>query len=410
MIPLVVNKDEIYVATEKYSATHIRQWNGSTWTTPLTDSMRPAILMKSVVVGTDVFHASRDRNDKTHIKILTKNKYPSDVLIKVNNTIVFNHTGNLTGTNISINLNTGDVLEDCFIDNAQCSVDFSASTWGKLEISDLFVEYNKTNSAILTITDPSEITASVNSGEDYTVAVNISNTGEWNATNISFETVSAGGSPNYNSSITHNCGDSTLANGSSIICNVTFNDLTQNPEPDEKLKVKSIGSDFNDVVYSNSIDVDITVTASPSGGGGGSVPGRCNWKIKDPANKVWNALGHPLGEYARTRIIIDNNETAAIVFNFKTESIEGCKFEHDSLKIEGSSRGVNYAMCPYPDIGDKMSGKIIIEGGDCDSSIKVDIVSNGLGLFLLVIFAGINVYISIIFWMVVLGIIYFSLK
>lgn len=191
-------------------------------------------------------------------------------LIRVNNTVVFNETNYITGTN-KTDLNTNNALEDCNEFEDKCSVDFEGDIAAN-RIFDIYIEYNKTNAAIINIVSPVQITKTITSGDSFTEAINISNTGDWNATNLTFQTISGLSTPNYNDSITHDCGGVNLANGSSVTCNVTFNSITQEPESDEKLKACSIGSDNDDQVCSNSIDVDVTVNAATSSGGqsGGS--------------------------------------------------------------------------------------------------------------------------------------------
>ena len=66
--------------------------------------------------------------------------YPEDVTIKVNDHLVFNHTGNLTGTNTSIDLNS-TYIEEYLQTNNTLPVTFNSSNWGKLEISGLDIYY-----------------------------------------------------------------------------------------------------------------------------------------------------------------------------------------------------------------------------------------------------------------------------
>jgi|SRR3990170_316683 len=73
---------------------------------------------------------------------ILETEYPQNLLIIINSTIIFNNTGNLTGTNTSINLNPTGQLESCFNNNNTCPISFSADDWGQLEISNLDISYN----------------------------------------------------------------------------------------------------------------------------------------------------------------------------------------------------------------------------------------------------------------------------
>ncbi|MCD4759816.1 hypothetical protein K8R33_02930 [archaeon] len=310
--------------------------------------------------------------------------YPENVNISVNGTNVFSLPGNLTGINRSIDLSTA--LESCNEYESVCPVKFSAEKFGTLEISDLFVEYSQTNYAILDIIDPAEITASINSGQNVVQTnINITNTGNYNASSLSFVTVSTGGIPNYNSSISWVCSDNTIINSSSILCNVTFSNLVQNPEPDEKLKIRSIGSDNNDVIFSPGIDVDITVTTSSTGssGSGSGYAGTCNWKVYSPANRVISMLGWYGYKSPEKRFQIFNNESHKVSFNYRLEGLS-CQLSKETQSIEGNSFAYNTITCDYPKEHD--SGIIIIDGDGCSQQINVELngdsVLGFVGIFL----------------------------
>lgn len=476
-------------------------------------------------------------------------KYPKNVVLKINNTVVFNQPNTLNTTNASHPLNNS-LIQDYLTGNNQLPFLFEATDWGGyVRVNNLIITYDTVQSAILQINSPTQITKSVNSGESTTQTnINISNEGDYNATNISFITVSSLGTPNYNDSITFTCeGDKTdvpmaedvtltitptdfnlskgsissgnltslnandsntlniskkleisepsfimdinftvtdfhnfiieylavdesnisffnytantyqkmgmmndtsntfnftnisvtesadfvnnsifkvrLADGpgaskiiaienmnvyrsyttnNSMLCNVTFSSLTQNPEPDEKLKFKAKGSNTGEILFSNGIDVDVTVsTTTPTGGGGGGgIFTRCNWKISRPANQLWTGVGW-YGYATRPQVIqIYNNETFSQSFTFTQQGLQ-CDFAKDNIVIEGSSFGVNEAVCQYPEVED--TGKIIIQGGGCDSSINVAFKSNEFGWFLLMVTGGINVLYALAFWGVLIG-------
>ena len=310
---------------------------------------------------------------------------PSYPELMLNGTGFFNATGNYSGTNYS---SFKEVLESCNDYQAICPLSISAAAWGKIEITGLFIEYNKSYVAVPVINSPSQISTSKIIGESYSFELNVSNIGNWNATNISMETVSAGGTPNLNSSLSHDCGNVTLLTDSSVICNVTFSSLAQSAEFDERLKIGAIGSDSNDLVYSNSIDVDITVTAPvtpTAGGGGGSSYTRCNWKVFDPANRVISSYGWPGYSTSGISLIVYNNETQLINFAFSANGVP-CKFLYDKMTVQGSSYGYNIVVCDYPEDVDR--GKIIIQGAGCDTSVDVVLVSNEFGLAGLYLFGG----------------------
>lgn len=185
----------------------------------------------------------------------------------------WNQTGLFNESNLIVQLNKS-LIQTYVQTTSQVPFHFNASTWGKWEINELFIQYNKSYFADIDIVDPSQITQSVTSGNSYTeTSINITNTGNYNATNISFVTVSGIATANYNDSLSWNCSSATIVNQSSVLCDVTFSSLTQDPEADEKLKARVIGSDNDDIIFSEGIDIDITVTSAPAStptGGGGS--------------------------------------------------------------------------------------------------------------------------------------------
>lgn len=193
---------------------------------------------------------------------------PKDIQCNLNNSVFFNHTNNLTGTNYT---DFSSELETCNNFQTTCPLTCSALGFGILEYSDLFIQYNKTNSAIINIVS-SDITRTITSGDSFTEQVNISNTGDWNATNISIYTVSALSNPNMNAFLSYSC-PTNIPNGTTGTCNVTFTSVTQEPESDEKIKANATGTDTSGVIITqNSKDIDITVnppvSETPTGGGG----------------------------------------------------------------------------------------------------------------------------------------------
>jgi len=340
----------------------------------------------SAVEGIEFFNGyfyTIDYNEDYFYKYKTVD-YPSNVLIKVNDTIVFNHMGNLTGINASININTGNVMENYVDNNATVPIHFLASNWGKLNIFDLFIKYNQTNIANLNFISPSQITKT-STGGDYTVEITMENTGDWNATNCSFRTVSSG-TPNLNDDMTYS-NFSVLTTAQTTV-NLTFS-ISESAEPDEKLQFYCNGTDTGEIVYSDFIDVDITYSVPDSGGGGGKPPKRCNWIIWKPRNKVWIGEGW-YESIAKTNIVIWNNESQSITFNFLTKDLKDCTFEQNNMVVEGNSFGYNIVMCPFP--VEKTIGKVIIEGGGCDSSINTSLEVSVKGLLLSLFFGKMGFY------------------
>jgi hypothetical protein len=192
-------------------------------------------------------------------------EYPNDIIIQVNESIVFNHNGNLTSTNISINLNK-TLIQDYIIKNSTLPIYFTGNNFGALNLLNLSLSWNKTNTALLSFYSPSQITYS---GEDnYQVNIVMNNTGDWNATNCQFQTV-ASGTPNYNSKLSYS--SFSIQNGTSTEVSLTITNINQNSEPDERLQFLCVGTDDSQTVYSDFIDLDITYDAeeTSSGGGGG---------------------------------------------------------------------------------------------------------------------------------------------
>jgi hypothetical protein len=320
-------------------------------------------------------------------------KPPSNINITVNGTNIFSQSGNLTGTNSSIDFTSE--LESCNNFQAVCPVVVTADSFGKLNINNLLVTYNKTNFAILTIDDPSEITGSIESGDSIIQNVNITNSGNYNATNISFLTVSVAGTPNYNSSISFECDNETIVNSSTVSCDVTFSNLILNPEPDEKLKICSIGTDTGDQICSNGIDVDVVVTQPESSGGGGGGSSASDWKVLDPPNRVFNLLGWKGYTTGNKRFRVYNNESSTIYLNVNTIGLD-CELGSKTMEIQGGSTGINTILCQFPEEYDE--GKIVINGGGRTQSIDVVLQSKLIGLYWVYLQGNAyeNVYLAII--------------
>jgi hypothetical protein len=194
-------------------------------------------------------------------------QYPSNVLLKVNGTVVFNHTGDMTGSNNSIDLNAGDVLTTCYQSTPTCNFRFSTDTFGILETKGLTVTYNNSNIAVVSFISPAQITQSTSTYFDTSILME--NTGSYNATGCMFETV-ASGTPNYNSSLSYPSFDIPSGTNKSVILTVTG--VVEDSEPDERLRFYCIGTADSQTVYSDYIDFDITYTppVDTGGGGGGS--------------------------------------------------------------------------------------------------------------------------------------------
>lgn len=335
--------------------------------------------------------------------------YPKNIFIRVNNTVIFNHTANLTGTNRSINLNKNSVLQSCYLKNNRCRIDFSAN-FGKLAVSDLFVQYNKSNFAVLNILTPNQILQALSVGDSFTQRnINIFNSGNNNATNISFVSVSSLGTPNLNDSMSWVCSGSSIQNSTSILCNVTFSNLQISPESDEKLKVRGLNKDSGSVIFSEGIDLDISVSESVSGGGGGRYSAsESKWLIRIPGNRIINNIYGAFG-YSTNPIPIQvyNNQTSTLNFNFRTEGIK-CRFENNDFDVEGFSFGNNRVSCDYPQVSD--SGKIIVSAGGYSQSINVFLASNDIG-YLSILLSGrskeYGLLFPFVFVAIVLGSVYY---
>lgn len=312
--------------------------------------------------------------------------YPQNVSIWINNTRVFNEPGNLSGTNASIELNS-TLINNTVSGNSRLPLNITGINFGVLNIFNITFTYNRTLNAILSFNSPAQITQSISSGSSFTQLVNISNTGNYNATNISFETISQSATPNLNDSITDDC--INITNSTSIVCNVTFSGITQSAEPDEKIRVRAIGTDNNDLIFSSGIDLDVTVTTPTQsvggGGGGGGQPSKCEWRVYRPANRVINALGYSGYKTAPISFQIYNNESQPVSFTYFVQGIS-CQIEKNTELIQGSSFGLNTIQCDYPIKED--TGQIIVLGGSCSQSIDVKLSSSELGLGLTYLSGG----------------------
>lgn len=321
----------------------------------------------------------------------------SNVLGKINGSLFFNQTGEHTSTNYTTFVSG---LETCNNLQVQCPLTITADAWGRETWTSLFIEYNKSNAALLNIVSPLQITASITTGSTYDANnINITNTGDWNATNISFETISTS-TPNLNDSISFVCTSPVIVSGSSVLCNVTFSSIVVAPETDEQLRLRSLnGTNDETSIISNSIDVDITVSAAAlgTGGGGGGQQPRCDWKVFSPYNRVIQKLGY-FGYQSNPSVIqVLNNQSQALSFNYRVEDVD-CQLEKTSQVIEGNSLGQNFVVCKYPVEQD--TGLIVVEAGGCSQSIDVKLVSNQLGLVLTYFFGGAGVVAMIASWTV----------
>ena len=324
-------------------------------------------------------------------------RFPQDVIWKINGTEIFNQPGVLDTNNASVNL-SNTLIQDMLISGSLIDFVVTSSDWyGYESFYDLEIIYDTSNAAVLSIVTPAQITASVFSSDSYTETdINITNTGDYNATSLSFVTVSGGGTPNYNDSISFSCSDVLIDINNSVLCNVTFSSLIQNPEPDEKLKLRSIGTDLGALVYSDSIDVDITITTTQGGGGGGAIGiSRCNWRVWTPRNQIMSLIGSYGYKSNWKTIQIYNNETFSTFFTFNQQGLD-CKFEESSITVEGSSFGNNRVQCIFPPEED--TGQIIITGGGCTSSINVGLKSNMLGLIFTYIGGGAGMAQAFLVW------------
>lgn len=312
--------------------------------------------------------------------------YPKNFYITMNGSTLYSQLGLITDEQ-HIQLNKS-LMQSYLESNGTIPFYFHTDLMGILQVEQPYIDYNNTQIAILNIISPTQITATVNSGDNYIQRnISITNTGDYNATQFDFYTVSGNGTPNYNESLLYSCSDTTIYQDSSILCNLTFISLTQNPEADERLRIKAIGTDINETVFSNAIDVDITViqpTTGGGGGGGGTSFNRCNWKIYRPANLVIKSYGFKGYKTPEITFQIYNNESNKVAFSYSTKGIV-CDLKYTLQNIEGSSFGLNSVQCKYPERYD--TGQIVVNGGGCTSAINVELVSNDLG-YLIILFSG----------------------
>lgn len=191
-------------------------------------------------------------------------QYPENIFLKINNTQVYNLATNLTGLNESRDLNTS-LVQSFLTVNESVPLSIS-STFGKLELYSLFVEYNVTNLAVLSFNNPSAELKISSIGGNHLVEVTLENTGNYNATNCFFRTVSTG-TPNYNNKLSYDIFSVNDYSNTSVFLTVT--DISENSEDDEKLQYYCIGTEENHIIYSELIDFDLTYTFTPDPGSGG---------------------------------------------------------------------------------------------------------------------------------------------
>jgi len=324
-------------------------------------------------------------------------------LIFINHTIVFN-SSNSTKFNLQLNLNT--TLINIILDNLQLiRFDIGGNGVFRQELNNLFIRYNKTNSALLSIVSPSQVTQSVLSGGSFTQAVNITNTGDWNASNITFETISSQGTPNYNGSISHDCSAVNILNGSSVVCNVTFSSLTQAPESDEKLRVRALNASDNlGTILSDSIDLDVTITQPViqpgGGGGGGDIFKQCVWKVLSPANRVIQSFGYYGYKTNPIAFQIYNNDSEGHIFTYTVQGLE-CLLEKNSEPIQGNSISVNRVQCEFPPKAD--TGIIIIEADGCTQQINMGLYSEWYGLLFVYASGGAGIVPALLIYGIIIG-------
>jgi len=85
--------------------------------------------------GCDVASADNDRVFEYDLN------FPTNAIIRLNTTVVWNHTGTFNTTNSSIILNTS--FWDSYLQyNATIPIIISSDTWGQIEVYDLSVNYS----------------------------------------------------------------------------------------------------------------------------------------------------------------------------------------------------------------------------------------------------------------------------
>lgn len=295
--------------------------------------------------------------------------YPSNLTIDVNGTEVFNHSDNLTGTNQTINFTTQ--LQTCVNSFGSCDFLFVSSTLGILNLQNLSITYNFSQSANLEIMSPSEISKTTGGG-DYAVTLTLNNTGDYNATNCSFQTVSSG-TPNLNDQLSYTMFD--INNGTSKNVQLTFKDISQSAENDERLQFYCNGTIDGQLVYSGFIDVDIVYESLGGGGGYRSLDEGCNINLIKPRNKVILLYGKYEAKQ-KTSISLKNNATSSRSFRLSVHDIN-CKLEKNSYEIQGNSVSNIPILCIFPMEED--TGYIEISSGDCNTKVNVILQSNWIG-------------------------------
>jgi len=329
--------------------------------------------------GSDFWIADESSTDEIDKLLLT---FPQNVKVYTNDTEVFS-IAELNSTTINIDLNAS-IIESYIVNDAVVPFMFNASNFGSWSLSNIFFNYNKSFVAILKIISPSQISATVSSGSDYSVDIIISNTGNYNASNISMETVSASSSPNLNDSISHNCSSIIITNGTNSTCNVYFSNITQSAESDERLKINGVGTEDNETVFSNSIDVDIIVptVVSGGGGGGGGTQAIEGMIIIEPFLKKFVWAGSE-GDTRRGIIRVYNNASSIqlVTFMFDENLRDICTYSIDTFDVPGKSELKNSVTCTLPgkDFEAKM---VLLYGSGGSDSIKVLVTESRFGAVL----------------------------
>ena len=257
------------------------------------------------------------------------NTYPQNVTLLLNNTIIFNNIGNLSDPNISIDLNT-TFIENFVKYSTKLLFSIRSDQFGIINFFDILFITNKTTSGNINIISPTQISQSVVSGNDYSLDIVLSNTGNSNITINSAETISNFFTPNLNDSVSISC-SSTLLNGTNITCSLTFTNVQSSAEIDEVVRISGINQDDTSIVVSNSIDVDITVTQStPTTGGssGGSVtplPSETLFDIVIPGTDAQNSgqiLIRP-GEIREYCLEVKNTGSVTQTISLQCEAVDG---------------------------------------------------------------------------------------
>jgi len=176
----------------------------------------------------------------------------------------------------TVDLTSGAFLNSSFVSSNVANLSFSFFG-GYTTISDINITYSLPDGGVFevfTSSNGSILDGDFTVGDEVYYALNVSNIGDYDFTNLSVDTYSTFGLPVYAGIVNSTCDGLNLSVGSSLICIVNFGIVSESPEFDEKLKFSAFGTPSDGVISSSPLEVDFTVSAPvtpPSGGGvGGS--------------------------------------------------------------------------------------------------------------------------------------------